>query len=82
LVHTKPFSIDRRVPLPCSPAPSPSAFDRTDVHERCWKCEPVQDSALLVRMIDICIVSSLIACSIATLHSCIGFCIFLMSFLF
>lgn len=30
------------------------SVDWTDVHERCWKCEPVQDSTLLVELLSVC----------------------------
>jgi hypothetical protein len=30
------------------------SVDWTDVHDRCWKCEPVQDSGLLVELLSVC----------------------------
>ena len=30
------------------------SVDWADVHERCWKCEPVQDSRLLVELLSVC----------------------------
>jgi hypothetical protein len=30
------------------------SVDWKDVHDRCWKCEPVQDSGLLVELLSVC----------------------------
>ena len=30
------------------------SVDWKDVHERCWKCEPVRDSSLLVELLSVC----------------------------
>ena len=30
------------------------SVDWKDVHERCWQCEPVQDSAMLVELLSVC----------------------------
>jgi hypothetical protein len=30
------------------------SVDWADVHERCWRCEPVQDSRLLVELLSVC----------------------------